>query len=285
MKWAVFNQKGGVGKTSVTCNLAAAFAKKGRKTLVVDLDAQGNASRYLLGDKLEETENTIGDFFASTLSFKLFRNSIQDALYETAYKDLYVIPSSQELKELQTKLEGRYKVFKLGEAIDATIEALGLDDVFFDTPPSLNFYSMSALISADRVLIPFDCDAFSADAILNVMDIVEEVAADHKPGLEVGGIVINQFQSTARLPQASIDGLLSQGLQVLKPFLSSSVIMRESHSVNIPLPFYRPGHKLTQEFGALAGSLLGLKTEAPVKKGRRCPEPKAPFEEQAAKES
>ena len=256
MKWAVFNQKGGVGKTSITCNLAAAFAKRGRKVLVVDLDSQCNSSRYLMGPELDQVGNTIADFFSSSLSFKLFKNSIQDAVYPTRYGELYVIPADPELKELQPKLEGRYKIFKLGEAIQAIIASQEFDDVFFDTPPALNFYTMSSLMAADRVLIPFDCDAFSADAILNVMDIVDEVAADHRPELDVEGIIINQFQANARLPQKTIDGLLSQGLKVLEPYLSSSVIMRESHSVGTPLPYYRSSHKLSQEFDRLAQRLI-----------------------------
>ena len=256
MKWAVFNQKGGVGKTSIACNLAATFARKGRKVLVVDLDSQCNSSHYLLGSSMEQVTNTIADFFSSTLSFKLFKNSLIDAIYETPYEGLSVVPSDPDLKDLQPKLEGRYKIFKLGEAIDAVAEKLGYDDVFFDTPPALNFYSMSSLIAAERVLIPFDCDAFSADAILNVMDVVDEVSSDHRPNLSVHGVIINQFQAQAKLPKQTIDALLSDGLAVLTPYLSSSVVMRESHSAGVPLPFYRSTHKLTQEFSRLADSLI-----------------------------
>ena len=256
MKWAVFNQKGGVGKTSITCNLAASFAKAGRKVLVIDLDAQCNSSRYLLGETYDKVELTVADFFSSTLSFKLFKNSLQDAIYETSYDKLSVVPADRELKELQPKLEGRYKIFKLSEAIDNIVETQGFDDVFFDTPPAMNFYTMSALMAADRVLIPFDCDAFSADAILAVMDVVDEVATDHRPNLDIEGIVINQFQSSAKLPRMTIDNLLSQGFKVLSPYLSSSIIMRESHGVGTPLPYYKPSHKLTNEFQQLAKNLI-----------------------------
>ena len=256
MKWAVFNQKGGVGKTSITCNLAASFAKAGRKVLVIDLDAQCNSSRYLLGETYDKVELTVADFFSSSLSFKLFKNSLQDAIYETSYDKLSVVPADRELKELQPKLEGRYKIFKLSEAIDNIVETQGFDDVFFDTPPAMNFYTMSALMAADRVLIPFDCDAFSADAILAVMDVVDEVASDHRPNLDIEGIVINQFQSSAKLPRMTIENLLSQGFKVLSPYLSSSIIMRESHGVGTPLPYYKPAHKLTNEFKQLAKSLI-----------------------------
>jgi chromosome partitioning protein len=259
MKRAVFNQKGGVGKTSITCNLAAAFAKQGRKVLVVDLDSQANSSQYLLGERMKRVKGTVADFFASTLSFRLFQDSLLDTIYETEYPGLYVIPASDALKELQPKLEGRYKIFKLGEAIDVAIEKLGFDDVFFDTPPALNFYSMSSLLASDRVLIPFDCDAFSEEAIGSVMQAVEEVATDHRPELHVEGIVINHYQTQAKLPKNAIERLQNRGLPVLEPYLSTSILMRESHSAGIPLAFYKPGHKLTQEFIELADRLIGAK--------------------------
>ncbi len=273
MKRAVFNQKGGVGKTSITCNLAAAFAKAGRKVLVVDLDSQANSSKYLLGSRMERVNNTVADFFNSTLSFRLFQESLMDTIYESEYPNLYVIPSSEALKELQPKLEGRYKIFKLGEAIDVAIEKMGFDDVFFDTPPSLNFYSMSSLLAADRVLIPFDCDAFSEDAIHQVMQAVQEVASDHRPELEVEGIIINHYQSQAKVPKAGIERLQQQGFTILEPYLSSSVVMRESHSAGVPLPFFRPSHKLSQEFSGLAQELIDH--DKPARdgkaKGRRRP--------------
>ena len=274
MKRAVFNQKGGVGKTSITCNLAAAFAKAGRKVLVVDLDSQANSSQYLLGERMDRVQHTVADFFASTLSFRLFQDSLMDTIYESAYPGLFVIPASEALKELQPKLEGRYKIFKLGEAIEVAIQKLGFDDVFFDTPPALNFYSMSSLLAADRVLIPFDCDAFSEDAITGVMAAVQEVASDHRPDLIVEGIIVNHYQSQAKLPKLAIERLQLRGLPVLEPYLSSSILMRESHGAGVPLAFFKPSHKLSLEFAALAAFLYAGEGEAiaaktPSKKARR----------------
>ena len=256
MKRAVFNQKGGVGKTSIACNLAAAMAKLGKKTLVIDLDSQANSSQYLLGTRIAEVSKTITEFFESSLSsFKLLSENLSDIVYKTDFPNLYVIPASLGLAELQPKLESRYKIFKLQQAVDALIASDGFQEVLIDTPPALNFYSMSALITADKVVVPFDCDTFSANALEHVMNIVDEVIADHRPNLSVEGIIINHFQSQAKLPTDAISALRAKGYPILEPFLSTSIAMRESHAVNIPLPFLKPKHKLSMEFLKLAKNL------------------------------
>lgn len=260
MKRVIFNQKGGVGKTSLTCNLAAAVSQLGGKVLVIDLDSQANATQYLLGREAKEVTRSIADFFSSTLSFKLFKDTLRECVYSTPHENLWIIPSEGSLSELQPKLEARYKIFKLREALDTLIETEGFTDVFFDTPPALNFYTMSALIASDKVLIPFDCDAFSADALNKVMAVVQEVSSDHQPNLEVEGIVINQFQSQARLPAEGVTALIQKGYKVLTPYLSSSIAMRESHAAHIPLVIFKPKHKLSEEFVALATNLNGAST-------------------------
>jgi chromosome partitioning protein len=258
MKRVIFNQKGGVGKTSITCNLAASIANSGKRVLVIDLDSQANSSQYLLGDTFKGGP-TIGDFFSSTLKLKLYRETLKEAAHKSPYPNLYVIPADPSLGELLPKLESRYKIFKLGQAIDSLVQEMKIDEVFLDTPPALNFYSMSALISADRVLIPFDCDAFSAKALIQVMETVEEVAEDHQPNLTVEGVIINHFQAQAKLPIETIEALMAKGFKILSPYLSSSVVVRESHSLSKPLIYYKPNHKLTLEFDALAKQLMPTK--------------------------
>jgi chromosome partitioning protein len=104
------------------------------------------------------------------------------------------------------------------------------------------------LIAADRVLIPFDCDSFSRQALYGLLAEIEELKEDHNEGLEVEGIVVNQFQARASLPQQILDELIAEGLPVLPVYLGSSVRMRESHQANTPLIHLDPRHKLTQQF-------------------------------------
>lgn len=256
MKRVVFNQKGGVGKTSVACNLAAAFADSGKKVLLIDLDSQCNSSQYLLGDDFRKRKYSVADFFEDSLKIKIFKNSLTEAMQPTSCETLWVIPSSGRLAELQVRLESRYKIMKLKQALDELVSRMGIDEVLIDTPPALNFYSMSALLASDRVLIPFDCDAFSASALDQVMERVEEVSEDHNSELKVEGIIVNGFQSQARIPTAAIDALLAQQLPILTPYLSYSVIMKESHARHKPLIWMKKNHKLSSEYLELAAKLL-----------------------------
>ena len=248
MRWVVFNQKGGVGKSTIVCNLAAVSAEAGRKTLVIDLDPQANASHYLLGADAEEAKPDLVQFFEQTLGFKLFREGAKEFIHHSRFDRLHVMPADIELEGLQAKLEAKYKIYKLRDAID---ELEDYDNVFLDTPPAFNFFTLSALIAADSCLIPFDCDDFSRRAIYALLESVEEVREDHNPKLAIGGIVVNQFQARARLPRHLVDELVEEGLPVLEPFITSSVKVRESHDAAKPLPHLARSHKLTTQFKEL----------------------------------
>ncbi|MFA5984324.1 MAG: ParA family protein [Methylococcaceae bacterium] len=252
MRRVIFNQKGGVGKSTITCNLAAISAVEGKRTLVIDLDVQGNSTQYLLGSKVTDSEKTIAHFFKDSLSLNLFGSGnglgLETVVHETPFPNLFIIPSHPELEPLQSRLESRYKIFKLKEALE---KLDGFDSVYIDTPPILNFYSQSALIAAQKCLIPFDCDAFSREALYTLINALKEVKADHNQTLEIEGIVVNQFQKQAKLPRQLVDELLAQGLPVLSAMISPSVKVRESHSESKPLIHYVPHHKLTDEFKSL----------------------------------
>ncbi len=256
MKWVVFNQKGGVGKSTIVCNLAAVSAQQGNRTLVVDLDTQCNASHYLLGQDAENLEPNLAGFFEQTLGFKLFKEGAKEFVHHTAFDRLHVMPSSGERDDLQAKLDAKYKIYKLRDALRSLDD---YDEIFLDTPPALNFFTLSALIAADRCLIPFDCDDFSRRALYGLLESVDEVREDHNSSLKVGGVVVNQFQSRARLPRQLVDELAEEGLPVLEPFISSSVKIRESHQVAKPLLYLAPKHKLSEQFTELWNTIQNRK--------------------------
>jgi chromosome partitioning protein len=249
MAIVVFNQKGGVGKSTIACNLAAIGASRGLRTLVIDLDPQGNSSSYLMGPDRSADSPNVAHFFEQTLSFSFKTEAATEFVVHTPFPHLDLMGASPALNELHVKLESRQKIYKLREAL------LQLGDkyerIYIDTAPALNFYTRAALIGASGCLIPFDCDSFARQALYGLMDNVAEIRADHNPDLTVRGIVVNQFQPRANLPQRMVADLIAQGLPVMQPYLPASVKIRESHEMCRPMVYLDPHHKITQAMVAL----------------------------------
>jgi len=279
MRHVVFNQKGGVGKSTITCNLAAISAAQGLRTLVVDLDPQGNASRYLLGAAVEQVETGAAPFFEQQLKFSMRSPATSEFIVQTPFENLDLMASDPSLEDMHAKLESRYKIFKLRDAL-AELDG-EYDQIWIDTPPALNFYTRSALIAATGCLIPFDCDEFSRRALYALMESVEEIRADHNAELRIEGIVVNQFQPRANLPQRTVQELIDEGLPVLQPYLGASVKIRESHEKALPMVHMEPKHKLTLEFIDLHEQLVhggkpAVKAEKSPKADKAEKAPKAP---------
>lgn len=261
MRRVVFNQKGGVGKSSITCNLAAISAAQGLRTLVVDLDVQGNASYYLGVDihspQLTHPEATIAHLLRQSAS-AWFSNALPAIQFvrETHFPKLDLLAASPLLNSIAPELESRYKIYKLKEILDEL--SAEYDRIYIDTPPNFNFFSKTALIAAQRVLIPYDCDSFSKQGLNQLLENLVDLKQDHNPHLTIEGIIINQYNPQARLPNELIQQLKTEGLPVLNAFLPSSVKMKESHHARAPLIHFAKGHKLTQHYQALFNEIEAL---------------------------
>lgn len=258
----IFNQKGGVGKSSIAVNLAAISAAQGLRTLLIDLDPQCNATQYLLGETESLLTITIADFFnqlllpnvpSPTALFALpfgaathEQSGLQACILPTQFDNLSVIASSPTLGEILHQLENKHKIMKLKESLALLMDEF--DRVYIDTPPAFNFFTLSALIASDSVIVPFDCDVFSKRALQTLVANVIETRQDHNPNLYIQGIVVNQFDPRANLPSQVVQNLLEEGYPVFKAKLSPSVIMKASHHTNLPLIYFQPMHKLTQQF-------------------------------------
>lgn len=238
----LFNKKGGVGKSSLAVNLAAISAANGHKTLLIDLDTQCNSTHYLDVPELDR-EQTIAGLFDQTITFHLRRKPAVEFAYDTPLENLSIIPGSAHLSDIESELHSRHKIYKLREALHGALTHY--DRIYIDTPPALNFYSLSALIAANTVLIPIDCDDFAIQGLFKLQQHIAEIQEDHNEELSIEGIIANQYLSTAKLPNQIIQSLLDEGHPVIPTYVSQSVKMRESHQVKKPLLHMAPKHKLT----------------------------------------
>lgn len=273
MRRVVFNQKGGVGKSTITCNLAAIAAAADQRTLLIDLDPQGNSTRYLLGataDAEHAQVQGVAGFFETTLKFSLRTPVTSDFIVATPWPNLHLMPGGPLLDELHGKLESRYKIYKLRDALLELEDEY--DEVWIDTPPALNFYTRSALIAAECCLIPFDCDDFSRRALYGLLETVKELQADHNDALRVEGIVVNQFQARASAAPAHGAGTARR-----RPARAGALPRRQRQGEGIAralAPAHPPGCKAQTDAGVPGalrephaaegcqgtGSIAGLRT-------------------------
>ena len=247
--YVIFNQKGGVGKSTVATNLAAIAAYRGKKVLLVDLDAQANSTRYVLGKNVE-SEKSIAEFFSQSLRVSLYPQNLSHWIHQTPFNRLYVLPAHVMLDDLHDKLSAKHKIYKLREAFST----LDFDEIWIDTPPVMNFYTLSAFIAANACLVPFDGDRFSLDAAIQVSNHVQEVRADHNNEIRLLGAVMNGYQVRAKAIQKAIDRL-KEVMPVLEPYLPHSVVVKSSRLAEKPLVFFDASHKLTHSLESLLDSI------------------------------
>jgi chromosome partitioning protein len=249
---AIANQKGGVGKTTTAINLATAMAAVRRRVLIVDLDPQGNASTGLGIDQSMRTLTSydvlVGD---ATLA---------EAAIETAIPGLSLVPSSLDLSGAEIELASAVRrEHRLAEAFS---DAEGYDFILIDCPPSLNLLTLNALVAAQRVLVPLQCEFLALEGISHLVKTIERVKNAFNPGLELNGIVLTMFDKRNNLSDdvaADVRGYF--GDKVYKTVIPRNVRISEAPSHGKPVLLYDTRCAGSEAYIHLAGEVLKRERE------------------------
>ena len=246
---AIANQKGGVGKTTTTLNLAAAFAEVGHSVLVLDLDPQGNASTGL-GSLADQREFTTYDVLVGRVLEERF-------VIKTELKNLYLIPSTIDLSSADIELASNTNRSKLLRTVLSNSDLSKYDYIFFDCPPSLNVLTVNALIAADSLIIPLQSEFFALEGLSQLLMSVREVRSLGNPALRIEGVVLTMFDGRNRLSlQVEEDARENLGELVFKTVIPRNVRISEAPSFSMPVLSYDSRSKGALAYRELAQEVL-----------------------------
>lgn len=247
---AIANQKGGVGKTTTTINLAAALAEAGKRILVVDLDPQGNASTGL-GIEVEDREFTTYDL--------LLDDSLpQDVIQRTETDGLLIVPATVDLSSADIELFSNEKrSFLLHDALrQPAMDQFEFDYILIDCPPSLNLLTVNAMIAAHSVLVPLQSEFFALEGLSQLMLTIREVRQSGNKELRIEGVLLTMYDKRNNLSQqVESDARSNLGDLVFQTVIPRNVRVSEAPSFAMPVLSYDPTSKGAQAYRDLAAEL------------------------------
>ena len=244
---AIANQKGGVGKTTTAINLAASLAALDRRILLIDLDAQANATSGL-GFPREKQGPQSYDVLLS--------GNADGAVRETAFPNLSLLPSGRDLVGAEIELVDKAgREARLKQAIEPLRETF--EFLFIDSPPSLSLLTINALTAADAVLVPIQTEYFALEGVSELLETVERVRGSFNPSLEIEGIVLTMFDERTNLARQVTDDIRQHfGESVFKTVIPRNVRLGEAPSFGKPVLAYDVKSKGAEAYLALAREFL-----------------------------
>ncbi len=247
---AIANQKGGVGKTTTTINLATALASVGRKVLIIDLDPQGNAST---GVGLERSQRGSG---AYALLFG--ETTIEEAAQRTSIPRLSIIPSTMDLSGAEIELvSADNREYRLRRALRAEAAGQGFHYILIDCPPALGLLTLNALVSADAVLVPLQCEFYALEGLSYLTRTIERVKRSLNPDLDVQGVVLTMFDRRNNLSDLVAKDVRDHfGAKVYNTVIPRNVKVSEAPSHGKPVLLYDMQCAGSRAYIHLAGEVL-----------------------------
>ena len=245
---AIVNQKGGVGKTTTAVNLAAAVGAKGKKVLLADIDAQGNATS---GFGINKKEITL-----STYDMLINKAKAEDIMVKSAYENVWVLPANMNLAGAEVELvdipkrESRLKM-----ALAPIDEAF--DYIFLDCPPSLGIITLNGLVAADTILVPIQCEYYALEGLSQLMTTVRAVKRKYNEHLELEGVLLTMYDGRLNLTGQVVEEVKKYfPKKVYTTAIPRNVRLSEAPSYGQPVRYYDKTSKGALMYDQLAAEFL-----------------------------
>ena len=250
---AIFNQKGGVGKTTTNINLAACLAKKGKKILVLDIDPQGNTTSGLGIEKKALKKSSYDLMIEDDIN-------AEDVILKTGVDNLDIIPANVSLSGAELAIiRGREK--RLKKALNQVKEKY--DFIFIDCPPSLGLLTINSLTAVDSVLIPIQCEFYALEGVAQLMNTIEIVRKNLNEKLYVQGVILSMFDGRTNLSVQVVEEVKKYFREkVYKTVIPRNVRLAEAPSYGLPIIEYDPKSKGAEAYREFADEFLGVEEES-----------------------